>query len=368
MTGSQRQALTLTKRLIVKLGTSSILHKDGRVQGEVLLPLARQIASLREQGVQVVLVSSGAVGMGRRTRSGARIEPKQLAAKQALAALGQVELMNMWRDLFELLGIDVAQVLLTRQELSRRERYLNARNTLTTLLNAGILPVVNENDSVATDEIRFGDNDILSALVSSLVEADLVINLTRAEGLLDLSQSSEHPVVISEVSSVDEQLYGMVAPELSEGGTGGMASKLHAAKEAARFGAAMVIASSEQDNVLLDILAGTEVGTLFWPAEHPLRGRKRWLASSTLVSGALLVDRGAERALSQKGSSLLGVGIAEVEGNFGIGDVVTIKDLDGEELGRGLCERSSTELNLESGNLEGIVVVHRDNLFLKTGD
>jgi len=306
--------------------------------------------------------------MGRRTRSGARIEPKQLAAKQALAALGQVELMNMWRDLFELLGIDVAQVLLTRQELSRRERYLNARNTLTTLLNAGILPVVNENDSVATDEIRFGDNDILSALVSSLVEADLVINLTRAEGLLDLSQSSEHPVVISEVSSVDEQLYGMVAPELSEGGTGGMASKLHAAKEAARFGAAMVIASSEQDNVLLDILAGTEVGTLFWPAEHPLRGRKRWLASSTLVSGALLVDRGAERALSQKGSSLLGVGIAEVEGNFGIGDVVTIKDLDGEELGRGLCERSSTELNLESGNLEGIVVVHRDNLFLKTGD
>jgi len=306
--------------------------------------------------------------MGRRTRSGARIEPKQLAAKQALAALGQVELMNMWRDLFELLGIDVAQVLLTRQQPSRRERYLNARNTLTTLLNAGILPVVNENDSVATDEIRFGDYDILSALVSSLVEADLVINLTRAEGLLDLSQSSEHPVVISEVSSVDEQLYGMVAPELSEGGTGGMASKLHAAKEAARFGAAMVIASSEQDNVLLDILAGTEVGTLFWPVEHPLRGRKRWLASSTLVSGAMLVDRGAERALSQKGSSLLGVGIAEVEGNFGIGDVVTIKDLDGEELGRGLCERSSTELNLESGNLEGIVVVHRDNLFLKTGD
>jgi glutamate 5-kinase len=365
MSRSQRESLKQAKRVIVKLGTSSILHHDGRAQGEVLLPLARQIAALRDNGIQVVLVSSGAVGMGRKTVSGSRIEPKQLASKQALAALGQVELMNMWRRLFELLGIDVAQVLLTRQELSRRERYLNARNTLCTLLSAGILPVINENDSVATDEIRFGDNDILAALVSSVVEADLVINLTRAKGLLDLSKGMEQSVLISEVTEVDEELFGMVAPNISEGGTGGMASKLHAAKEAARFGAAMVIASSEQENVLLDILSGQDIGTLFWPADQPLRGRKRWLASSTMVAGSLVIDRGAERALQEKGSSLLEVGIVELDGEFGIGDIVAIKNLDGVELGRGLSDKSRSDLNGREERLEGVVVVHRDNLFLK---
>lgn len=359
MSASQRELLKDAKRVIVKLGTSSILHQSGREQGEVLLPLARQIATLRENGVQVVLVSSGAVGMGRKTLHGSKIEPKHVSAKQALAALGQVELMNMWRRLFELLGIGVAQVLLTRQELSRRERYLNARNTISTLLQAGILPVINENDSVATEEIQFGDNDILAALVSSVVEADLVVNLTRAEGLMDLSPKSG-PVVISEVSSVDEDLYKLVAPEISTGGTGGMASKLHAAREAARFGAAMVIASSEQENVLLDILQGEEVGTLFWPAEQPLRGRKRWLASSTLVCGSLVVDQGATHALVNKGSSLLAVGISEVRGEFGVGDIVSILAPNGEELGRGLCEKSSTDLKAAEG-----VAVHRDNLFLK---
>lgn len=361
MNQDQRQALRGAKRVIVKLGTSSILHPDGRVQGEVLLPLARQIAALKARGLDLILVSSGAVGMGRRTSFGASIESKHFSAKQALAALGQVELMNMWRGLFELLGIGVAQVLLTRQELSRRERYLNARNTLLTLLNAGIVPVINENDSVATDEIRFGDNDILAALVGSLVEADLVINLTRAEGLLDLSDKQKTPVVISDVKSVDDTLFALVAPELSEGGTGGMASKLHAAREAARYGAAMIIANSAQNNVLLDILDGLEVGTLFWPVDHPLRGRKRWLASSTIVSGAVTIDRGAEKALKENGSSLLGVGVVKVEGQFGIGDIVTICNTQAKELGRGLCELKSSEL--ESGPVNGLVI-HRDNLFL----
>ena len=361
MSQSQRQALCQAKRIIVKLGTSSLLHTEGRPQGEVLLPLARQIATLREQGREIILVSSGAVGMGRKTPYGRKIEPKHMAAKQALAALGQVELMNMWRRLFGLMGIGVAQVLLTRQELSRRERYLNARNTMSALIQAGILPVVNENDSVATDEIRFGDNDILAALVGSVVEADVVINLTRAKGLLDLSKGVEQPVLIKDVPEVDDNLYNLVAPELSEGGTGGMASKLHAAKEAARFGAAMVIASSEQENVLLDILQGKDVGTLFWPADQPLRGRKRWLASGTMVAGTLVVDSGAERALTKKGSSLLAVGVSEVRGEFGIGDVVSIVNLDGDDLGRGLCECSSSLIE----KTEGLVVVHRDNLFLR---
>lgn len=364
MSQEQRNALKQCRRIIVKLGTSSILHEDGRVQGEVLLPLARQIAQIRQQGVEVVVVSSGAVGMGRKTPSGARIEPKQLSAKQALAALGQVELMNMWRGLFELLGIGVAQVLLTRQELSRRERYLNARNTLSTLLAAGILPVVNENDSVATDEIRFGDNDILAALVGSLVEADLVVNLTRAPGLMDLSQGKEQAVLITDVPEVDDHLFGLVAPEISTGGTGGMASKLHAAKEAARYGAAMVIASSAQEQVLTDIVAGQEVGTLFWPAQQPLRGLKRWLASSTMVSGHLVVDQGAERALRDKGSSLLAVGVTSIEGEFGIGDILSIKNSGGEVLGRGLSEQSSGALKDTKQTKEGVIAIHRNNLFL----
>lgn len=311
----------------------------------------------------MLIVSSGAVGMGRKTAFGSKIEPKQTSSKQALAALGQVELMNMWRSLFEMLGLGVAQVLLTRGELSRRERYLNARNTLCTLLAAGIIPIINENDSVATDEIKFGDNDILSALVSSVVEADLVVNLTRAEGLLDLSNSEEAPVLISEVLAVDDNLFKLVAPDISEGGTGGMASKLHAAKEAARYGAAMVIANSEQENVLLDILSGKSVGTLFYPAEQPLRGRKRWLASSTMVGGVLIVDEGAERALTKKGSSLLGVGVIETQGEFGVGAVVAIRNAQGRELGRGLCELSSTELGRLAKGERG-VIVHRNNLFL----
>ncbi len=364
---SYRQALRGAQRIIVKLGTSSCLAEEGRVRGEVILPLARDIAHLRERGLKVVLVSSGAVGMGRRTPWGSKIDSREMSAKQALAALGQVELMNMWRGVFELLGIGVAQVLLTRQELSRRERYLNARNTLATLLAAGVLPVVNENDSVATDEIRFGDNDILAALVGSLIEADLVINLTRADGLLDMSQAE--PVVIHEVAEVDQSLFGMVAPETSSGGTGGMASKLHAAREAARYGAAMVIASSGQPGVLLDILAGKEVGTLFWPARDPLRGKKRWLASSTMVSGRLAIDAGAHRALTVKGSSLLTVGIASVEGEFRIGDIVSVLGAGGEEIGRGLSDLSSTELRglLSARGSEGFqsrVAIHRDNLFL----
>ena len=364
MTHARRDVLKESKKVIVKLGTSSILRKEGRVQGEVLLPLARQIGLLLERGIQVVLVSSGAVGMGKRTEAGSKIDSKQLASKQALAALGQVELMNMWRELFDLLGIAVAQVLLTRQDLSRRERYLNARNTLSTLLAAGILPIINENDSVATDEIRFGDNDILAALVSSVVEADLVVNLTRAEGLLDLSNNPAEPVLISEVEEVDEKLFDMVAPGVSTGGTGGMASKLHAAKEAARFGAAMVIANSERDNVLIDIVGGKDVGTLFWPVAQPLRGRKRWLASSTLVSGSVTIDAGAASALQDKGSSLLRVGVLKIEGEFGIGDILSLQSECGKELGRGLSEKSSTELK-NSDTDKGVVVVHRDNLFFR---
>lgn len=372
MSISGRPSLCHAQRVIVKLGTSSILAEEGRVRGEVILPLARDIATLRERGVKVVIVSSGAVGMGRRTPWGAKIDPRELSSKQALAALGQVELMNMWRGVFELLGIGVGQVLLTRQELSRRERYLNARNTLGTLLGAGVLPVVNENDSVATDEIRFGDNDILAALVGSLTEADVVINLTRAKGLLDLSQRTEDPVVISEVAEVDEALFALVAPEMSAGGTGGMASKLHAAREAARYGAAMVIASSEQPGVLLDILEGREVGTLFCPSKDPLRGKKRWLASSTMVSGGVCIDDGAKRALVVKGSSLLTVGVREVTGEFRTGDIVSVTTSDGVELGRGLTDLASTELRgyLAAKNDGGAgaghrVLIHRDNLFLR---
>ncbi len=353
---------------MVKLGTSSCLEESGRIRGEVILPLAREIQQLRERGAQVVLVSSGAVGMGRRTAWGRRIDPRELSSKQALASLGQVELMNVWRSVFELLGIGVGQVLLTRGELERRERYLNARNTLSTLLAAGVLPVVNENDSVATDEIRFGDNDILAALVGSLIEAEVVINLTRAEGLLDFRTGVGGCALIEEVRSVDDRLFELVNQEISEGGTGGMASKLHAAREAARYGAAMVIANSQRPSVLTDILAGEVVGTLFWPASDPLRGRRRWLASSTLTAGTVTVDEGATKALVERGSSLLAVGVQALEGNFRIGDIVEIVGSRGRSVGRGLIDRSRDELDQllagQAGATTGQVVIHRNNLFL----
>ena len=363
------------KRLVVKLGTSVCLIPGGRPNGDVLLPLARDIARLQQRGVQVLLVSSGAVGMGRVVDREQKIGAQLLAGKQALAALGQAELIRMYRQLFELLGVMVAQVLLTRMDLGSQERFLNARNTLLTLLSAGILPVINENDSVATDEIRFGDNDILAALVGSAVDADLVVNLTQTDGLLRPGKEGELELV-SLVEGVDEEVYGWVGQGVSPGGTGGMATKLHAAQAAGDYGGLMVIAKAAEPDVLTRLLDGEELGTLFVPGKKRINLRKRWLAGSALCRGSLTVDEGACQALVVNKKSLLAVGITRLEGDFKVGDIVAVLDSAGSELGRGLVNYSAAEVSRIKGLSTEMMaevletpghneVIHRDNLFIR---
>ena len=347
-----------------------MLGSVGKLQGPLLLSLAQQIQQLRQRDWEVVVVSSGAVGMG---RSLLKTGQEELREKQALAALGQVELMNVWRRIFDLFDVQVAQVLLTREDLRARERYLNARNTLVTLLEAGVIPVINENDSVAVTEIRFGDNDILACLVGALVDADLVVNLTQASGLLDFSQ--QPPRRLPLVEAITPEIEALVRSETSRGGTGGMRSKLEAAKVALECGTTMVIAQAHEEQVLNRLVSGDDLGTRFVPRGKRLSSRKRWLAAGGAPRGRLLLDAGASKAL-QAGRSVLPVGIRTVEGEFGVGDLVSLIDPQGQELGRGLVNYPSHEMRqiqgLPSAQLEARLgylghpeAVHRDHLYAK---
>lgn len=367
--GAKRPGVA-NRRVVVKCGTAVLLGSEGKLQGALLLSLAQQIRQLRDQGWEVVVVSSGAVGMG---RSLLKTGQENLREKQALAALGQVELMNVWRRVFDLLEVQVAQVLLTREDLRARERYLNARNTLVTLLEAGVLPVINENDSVTVTEIRFGDNDILSCLVGALVDAECVINLTQAPGLLDFSH--DPPRRLTRVTAITPEIEGLVRQETSRGGTGGMGSKLQAARVALEVGTSMVIARAVEPDILLRILAGEDVGTRFEAGGKRLSSRKRWLAAGGAPRGKLHLDAGAARALAA-GRSVLPVGIRSLEGEFGVGDLVSLLDPQGNELGRGLVNYPHHELarliGQPTSQLEQILgykghpeAVHRDHLYAR---
>jgi len=365
-----RRSAPSMRRVVVKFGTAVMLGSEGKLQGSLLMSLAQQIRSLRDQGWEVVVVSSGAVGLG---RSLLKTGQENLREKQALAALGQVELMNVWRRIFDLLDLQVAQVLLTREDLRARERYLNARNTLVTLLGAGVLPVINENDSVAVTEIRFGDNDILACLVGALVDAEAVINLTQSPGLLDFS--SQPPRRVARVSAITDDILGLVRNELSRGGTGGMRSKLDAAQVALECGTSMVIAQATEPDVLLRLMAQEDLGTRFESTGRRLNSRKRWLAAGGSPRGKLHLDSGAVKALAS-GRSILPVGIRSLEGEFGVGDLISLHDPEGRELGRGLVNYAYHEMKKIAGqpsaNLEGLLgyrghpeAVHRDHLYLK---
>lgn len=355
-------------RLVVKLGTAVCIRPDGRFNGGVLMSLARQVDRVRRQGRQVVLVSSGAVGMG--AESLRELKRDDLPHQQALATVGQVELMSRYRQLFSFLHVPVAQVLLSRDDLDARERYLNARNTLMTLLSAGVLPVVNENDSVATEELRFGDHDILASLVGAQVDAQLVVNLTQAAGVLDATGS-----VIPVVEEIDDSLFRLDRGTRAAGGTGGLRTKLEAARAAGRYGAIMVVARAEEEDVLGRILRGEPLGTRFLPRRDPLAGRKRWLAMGGRVRGSLAVDAGAARALCEEGGSLLPVGITGVEGDFRVGDLVAVCDPGGAEIARGLTNYSSEDLRRLLGETSARIpeilgyrgfdeAIHRDNMII----
>lgn len=363
------------KRVVVKIG-SSLLTKGGLgLDKTAIANWVGQMAHLRQQSIDVILVSSGSVAEGM-CRLGMKTRPNTLHELQAAASVGQMGLVRVFDDNFLQHQLHAAQVLLTHDDLSDRQRYLNARSTLLTLLKLGVVPVINENDAVATEEIRFGDNDTLAALVANLVEADLLIILTDQKGLFS-ADPSVHPdaVLISEISVNDEQLDTMAGGSRSGLGRGGMCTKVRAARLASRSGAATVIAAGAAEDVITAVITGIDLGTYLLPDIEPLVARKRWLAGQLQVKGQLTLDAGAVRMLKNEGKSLLSVGVTSISGYFERGELVSCVDIGGVEIARGLINYGNTDAQLiigkNSSEFETILgyfddseLIHRDNLVI----
>lgn len=363
------------KRWVVKIG-SSLLTNDGRgLDAEAMGRWVRQMVALRAQGVELVIVSSGAVaaGMG---RLGWPVRPSAMNELQAAAAIGQMGLAQAWESSFAEHGLRTAQILLTHDDLSDRKRYLNARSTLRTLISLDVIPVINENDTVVTDEIRFGDNDTLAALVANLVEADMLIILTDRDGMFD-ADPRENPQakLIHEARADDPQLDAVAGGVSGALGRGGMQTKLRAARLAARSGAHTVIVGGAIEDVLARLKAGERLGTLLAPERTPLIARKQWLAGHLQTRGTLQLDDGAVKALTTQHKSLLPVGVKSVKGRFQRGEMVVCVDGDGREIARGLVSysaaeaekiigRPSDEIESSLGYVDGPELIHRDNLIL----
>jgi glutamate 5-kinase len=354
-----RETLKLASRIVVKLGTGVLT--DSRKQPDLsqMSQLAGQMARLRQSGKEVVLVTSGAVGAGMGVL-GFDKRPTELAELQACAAVGQSRLMSTYEKLFAEYGLGVGQVLLTHDDLEHHERHLNARNTLVALLHRGVIPIINENDAVSFTELRFGDNDKLSALVASLLPADLLVILTTVDGLIE-NFGAPDAHVISVVENLSSNLESMAKGTTSATAVGGMSSKLHAAKIVIRSGIPLVIAPGRKADVLAEIVNGADVGTMFVPRPTRLTGRKRWIAFFHHPKGMLAVDSGAKLALREKCKSLLPPGIVACGGEFAAGDVVRICDQDGTEFARGIARFDSAQLIAKEA---ADVVVHRDDLVI----
>jgi len=356
----QRDQLKNVSRLVVKVGTGVLTDSRRQPDPAQMEQLVAQVAAQRKAGREVLLVTSGAVGAGMGVLGYER-RPTELSELQACAAVGQSRLMAMYEKLFAAHNLHVAQVLLTHDDLEHHDRHLNARNTLVTLLRHGVVPIINENDAVSYTEIKFGDNDRLSALVTVLLPADLLVILTTVDGVIE-NFGRAHPRTLPVIERIDAGLEKLARGTQSPTSVGGMASKIQAAKIAMRSGIPMVIASGRKKHVLERILAGETEGTLFVPGATRLRGRKRWIAFFHHPKGTLYVDDGARSALRERGKSLLPPGIARCEGDFEAGEVVRICDLDGTEFARGLASFSAEEIR--SRQLRGVEVVHRDNLVI----
>jgi glutamate 5-kinase len=363
------------RRWVIKIG-SALLTNDGQgLAVEAIDSWVRQMAELQQQGHEILLVSSGAVAEGM-TRLGWSRRPHALHELQAAAAVGQMGLVQAYESRFQQYGLHTAQVLLTHDDLANRQRYLNARSTLRTLLALGVIPVVNENDTVTTEEIRFGDNDTLAALVANLIEADVLIFLTDQPGMLDGDpRSNPDARLIPEAQAGDPVLETMAAGSGGVLGRGGMLTKVRAAARAARSGAMTLIASGRESNILLRIAAGEALGTRLHPACEPVAARKQWLAGQMQVRGRLLLDAGAVKVLRSAGSSLLPVGVTTVEGAFERGDLVLCAGPDGAEVARGLVNYNAAEsrriVGQPSSRIEALLgyvdepeLIHRDNLVL----
>ena len=363
------------KRWVIKIG-SSLLTNDGRgLDVAAIQSWVDQMVTLKREGVELLLVSSGAVAEGM-TRLGWSERPHALHKLQAAAAVGQMGLIQAYESRFQKYGLHTAQVLLTHDDLAHRQRYLNARSTLQTLLDLDAIPVVNENDTVTTEEIRFGDNDTLAALVANLIEAELLVFLTDQQGLFNTDpRTSPDAELIQEAQAGAAQLESMASGSGGALGRGGMLTKVRAATLAARSGTLTVIASGREENILQRIAIDNFRGTRLYPAREPLAARKQWLAGQLQVRGSLSLDPGAMKVLQGAGSSLLPVGVTRVEGEFDRGDLVVCFGPGGEEVARGLVNYSAAEsrriIGHASNRIESILgyvdepeLIHRDNLVL----
>lgn len=371
----RKEIISMVKKIVVKVGTAVLTDKAGFLDRNQIAALSRQVAELRIRGYDVVIVSSGAIGAGI-GELGLRVRPKTLPELQAAAAVGQGKLIAAYDECFKKQGYHAGQILLTREDFEDRKRYLNASNTIYTLFNLKIIPVINENDTISIDEIAFGDNDTLSALVTNLLRADLLIMLSSVDGLYaEPPSTGKGAKIVPVVDSVTDEIKRLAFSDKTERGVGGMETKLRAAAIATNSGEAVIIANGREHDVLLKIMQGNTIGTLFLPAKQKLTSRKRWIGFSIRPKGRIFVDKGAAEALTKKGKSLLASGITTFEGDFEKGDVVSILDQDGVEFARGLINYPSNEVKKIAGLSTQTIsktlgskpydeVIHRDNMVL----
>ena len=374
MKTTRREILSNVKKILIKVGSAVLTGADG-LDLKIVDSLVAEMSQLVRQGYSVVLVTSGAIASGKH-RMQITGKLKSIPEKQAAAAIGQGRLMRLYSKSFEKNGLYVAQILLTLSDLTDRQRYLNIRNTLSTLMEWRVIPVINENDTVAVDEIKFGDNDNLAAMIANIIEADLFINLTSTSGLYDSNPTEfKKAKLIPVVTEFTDEIEAIATAETSSVGTGGMKSKVLAAKKVTAIGIPCIIAAGKKRRVLTDILAGKEIGTLFLPMADRLNSKKYWIAFTLRSRGRLTVDDGAKKALLEKGKSLLPSGIIDVDGDFAVGDPVSCLDREGMTIAKGLVNFSSAEIRKIMGlKTTGIVqvlghkdydeVIHRDNLVI----
>ena len=368
--------LASARRLVVKVGSALVTNNGAGLDLAAIDDWARQISVLRAQGKQVVLVSSGAIACGMQ-RLGWHKRPKSVHELQAAAAVGQMGLVQVYEGAFAKHGLHTAQILLTHDDLADRKRYLNARSTLSTLLGLGVVPIINENDTVVTDEIKFGDNDTLGALVANLVDADLLVILTDQKGLYSADPRKNPDAEFIHVARAgDPRLEEMAGGAGSRVGTGGMITKILAAKRAAGSGASTVIAWGREPDALLRLSGGEPIGTLLIAQTPKQQARKQWMADQLQLRGHVTVDDGAADKIVAEGKSLLPIGMVAVSGEFSRGDVIAIRNAQGQELARGLANYSAGEARLlcrkSSNAVEGLLgyvaepeMIHRDNLVLR---
>lgn len=375
LTDQRKALLKGIKKIVIKIG-SAVLTDNGVLHHPTIIRLAEDIAFLRKKGYQTVIVSSGAIASGV-GKLGLSRKPDTIPRKQAVAAIGQGSLMYAYEEAFNPHQLLVAQILLTREDLTNRQRYLNAHNTLITLLEWGIIPIINENDTVAVDEIKFGDNDNLSALIAHLVESDLLIVLTDTDGLYDRDPRDDPRArLIPVVEEVNDTVVEYTSKFSGQWGLGGMRSKIMAARKVTAGGIAVIVASGREEGVLQEIVKGKPLGTLFLPQKPTLSRKKHWIAFTLKHKGDIVVDEGAKKAVLEKGKSLLPSGVIEVKGRFGIGACVRLVDQKACVIGKGLVNYSSSDIikirGLKTSEIEERLefkqsdeVIHRDNMVIQ---